>query len=55
MLYEGYEDGDGTSMVPEVYDIKDFDIYMQAEVMLPRDSDRQQDATFVGVIRNNEG
>ena len=27
--YEGYEDGDGTSTVPEVDEIKDYDLYME--------------------------
>ena len=33
MPYEGYSDGDGPSMVPDIGDIKDYDLYMEAEVM----------------------
>ena len=52
--YGGYEDGDGPSTVPEVDNIKDYDFYMESEVMLPIDGDRQQSARVVGFIRNNE-
>ena len=55
MTYEGYEDGDGTSTVPEVDDIKDFDIFMETEDMLPRDGDHHQATRVVGIIRNNDG
>ena len=36
MKYEGYEDGDGPSTVPEVDDIKDYDLYRESEFVLPR-------------------
>ena len=49
-----YEDGDGLSAVPEVDDINNYDLYMEAEVMLPRDGDHGQDARVVGVRRNSE-
>ena len=42
-------------MVPEVYDIKDYDLYIEAEVILPRDIDHQQAATLLGVSSKNEG
>ena len=35
--YEGYEDGYSPLMVPYVDDIKDYDIYMESEVVLIRD------------------
>ena len=53
--YEEYEDGDGPSTVPEVDDIKYYDLYMEAEAMLPRDGDHRQAARVVGVTRENEG
>ena len=42
--YEGYDDVHGPLTVPEVYDIKGYDLYMEAEVILPRDIDHQQAA-----------
>ena len=42
-------------MVPEVYDIKDYDLYIEAEVILPRDIDHQQAARVLGVSSKIEG
>ena len=53
--YGGYEDGDGPSTVPEVEDTKDYDLYMEAKVMVSRGGDNQQAARVVGVSRDNEG
>ena len=55
MPYEGYKDVDGPSTLPEADYIKDYNIYMKAEVMLPRGGYHQQAARFVGVNRNNDG
>ena len=41
--------------VPEVDDIKDYDIQMESEVIQPRDVDIWQAAKVVGVTSNNEG
>ena len=53
--YEGYENEDGPLTVPEVDETKDYDLYMEPEVMLPIDGDNWQAERVVGVRRNNEG
>ena len=53
--YEGYEDIDGPLTVPEVDDINYYDLYMESEVVLPRDGDHRQAARVLGVSRENEG
>ena len=55
MQYEGYEDGDGPLKVPEVDDINDYDLYIEAGVMLPRGGYHQQTVRVVGVKRKMRG
>ena len=53
--YEGYKDGDGPSTVPKDDYIKDYDLYMESKVVLPRDGDHLKAVRVVGFSRNNEG
>ena len=57
IIYELYEGlyGEGESTVPDVDNIVDYDLYIDAEVMLPKDGQHMQTARAVGQARGSSG
>ena len=53
-IYEGLY-GEGTYSMPEADDISDYDVYIDAEVMLPKDGEHMQAARVIGQSRDKEG
>ena len=41
--------------MPEADGISDYDVYIDAEVMLPKDGERMQTARVIGQARDKEG
>ena len=56
-IYEPYEGlyGEGESTIPDIDDIVDYDLYIDAEVMLPKDGQHMQAARVVGQTRDSSG
>ena len=52
--YEGLY-GEGTSTLPEIDDVAEYDLYIDAEVMLPKDGQHMQAARVIGPSKDKDG
>ena len=56
-VYEFYEGlyGEGTSTLPEVDELANYDLYIDVEVLLPKDDQHMQAARVIGPSKDKDG